>query len=168
MECYGINGKTVTLAEAAKTKLFSTEKEWAGTLKMCAESIHDLHEKDFIHCDLKGDNIVINEINGKYFPVVIDFGKMKKTSEAKLKTLSSKEKEKYAKSHRHIAPEVVEGTHPPTKASDVYAFGLIISLICFYRKIESLRLIAFLCINGNPERRPTVHQIIEKFQEILK
>jgi serine/threonine protein kinase len=59
IECSGINGKTVTLAEAAKTKLFSTEKEWVGALKMCAESIHHLHEQDFIHCDLKGDNIVI-------------------------------------------------------------------------------------------------------------
>jgi hypothetical protein len=27
IECYGINRKIVTLAEAAKTKLFSTEKE---------------------------------------------------------------------------------------------------------------------------------------------
>jgi hypothetical protein len=54
IECYGINRKIVTLAEAAKTKLFSTEKEWVVALKMCAESIHHFLEKNFIHCDLKG------------------------------------------------------------------------------------------------------------------
>jgi serine/threonine protein kinase len=59
----------VLLAQAAKMKLFSTEKEWVGALKICSESIHHLHEKDFIHCDLKGDNIVLNEVNRQYFPV---------------------------------------------------------------------------------------------------
>jgi hypothetical protein len=33
--CYGINGKTVTLAEAAKKKLFSTERVGWGIKDVC-------------------------------------------------------------------------------------------------------------------------------------
>ena len=167
MEFYGINGRSVTLSKAAKTKLFSTEKEWAKTLLMCSKAIQHLHEKDFIHCDLKGDNIVLSKVSEQYFPVIIDFGKMKKTSEAKIKKLSAKDQDKYSKHHRHIAPEIVRGTHPPTKASDIYAFGLIISLVCFYHKIESLRLIAVSCIHGTPERRPCAKEVTEKLQNLL-
>ena len=140
-ECYGINGRAVTLAEPAKTKLFSNEKQWVRILLLCSEAIQHLHKKDYIHCDLKGDNIVFNKVSEQYFPVVIDFGKMKKSSEAKIKKLSVKDQEKYSKHHRHIAPEVVRGIQAQTKASDIYAFGLIISLICFYHKIENLRLL---------------------------
>ena len=37
---------------------------------------------------------------------------MKKVCEAKLKQL--REQEKYSRNDKHIAPEIVNGTHPPT------------------------------------------------------
>jgi serine/threonine protein kinase len=166
MEFYGIHGKSMNFAEAVNTRLFSDEKDWARTLLKCAAAIHHLHEKNYIHCDLKGDNIVLTEVHQEFVPVIIDFGKMKQVSKAKLKKLSVKEQDRYSKYHKHIAPEIVRGTHPPSKASDVYAFGLVISLLCFYQRIENLRLIAVSCINGTPERRPTIEQIITKLKAL--
>lgn len=166
MECYGIDGRSMTLAEAAKTSLFSFERQWVNVILGCAKAISHIHGKGYIHCDLKGDNIVLNKVGEDFFPIVIDFGKMKKACDAKIKKLSAREQEKYCKNHKHIAPEVVQGTHPPTTASDIYAFGLVISLICFYHKIETLRLIAVSCIIGNPERRPTINQIIDQLQKL--
>ncbi|CAB4042611.1 probable serine threonine- kinase gdt4 [Paramuricea clavata] len=166
MECYGIDGRSITLAEAAKTSMFTSERQWVDVLLACAKAISQIHTKGYIHCDLKGDNIVINKVDKGFYPIVIDFGKMQKACEAKIKKLSTVEQEKYNKYHKHIAPEVVQGTHPPAKASDIYAFGLVISLICFYHKIENLRLIAVTCINGTPERRHTIDQIIDQLQSL--
>ena len=132
----------------------------------CAKAISQIHAKGYSHCDLKGDNIVINKVDKDFYPIVIDFGKMQKACEAKIKKLSTIEHKKYSKCHKHIALEVVGGTHPPTKASDIYAFGLIISLVCFYHRIETLRLIGVTCINGTPERRPTIDQIIDQLQSL--
>jgi serine/threonine protein kinase len=168
MECYGIDGQSITLAEAAKTSMFTSERQWVDVILVCAKAISEIHAKGYIHCDLKGDNIVINKdkVGMGFCPIVIEFGKMQKACEAKIKKLSTIEQEKYSKYHKHIAPEVVRGTRPPTKASDIYAFGLVISLICFYHKIENLRLIAVNCINGTPERRHTINQIIDRLQSL--
>lgn len=102
---------------------------------------------------------MFNAVNGKYFPLLIDFGKMKKVSDAKKYTLSLQEQEKYRIHHKHIAPEVVRGTHPHSKASDVYAFGLVISLVCHYTQYEDLRIIAVKCIHGTPCKRPGIGNI---------
>ena len=115
--------------------------------------------------DLKGDNIVINKVDKGFYATVIDFGKMQKACEAKIKKLSTIEQEKYNRYHKHIAQEVIQGIHPPTKASDIYAFVLVI-LICFNHKIENLRLIAVTCISGTPERRHPIDQIIDQLQSL--
>jgi serine/threonine protein kinase len=55
---------------------------------------------NYIHCDIKSDNIVLRNGYGdaveKYSPVVIDFGKMKEMSKAKIYNLSVKERERYS------------------------------------------------------------------------
>ena len=60
-------------------------------------------------------------------PVIIDFGKSTTLAKGKLYKLSLRDQEKYRKYHKHIAPEVVRGTHPQSPASDVYAFGLLVT-----------------------------------------
>jgi hypothetical protein len=43
-----------------------------------------------------------------------------------------KEKEKYSSKYKHIAPEVIQGSHPKSEASDISSLGQVISLVCFY------------------------------------
>lgn len=160
MEFYGIDGENVTLAQAAKRNLLVDQKKWAEALWLCSQAVAYLHRHFYLHCDIKGDNIVFNEMNGQFFPIIIDFGKMRKISESKKYKLSSKQKYKYRTYHKHIAPEVVWGTHPPSPASDVYAFGLLISLICHFNTYDDLRKIAVKCIHGTPEKRPNMDAII--------
>ena len=65
---------------------------------------------------------------------VIDFGKMKEMSKAKIYILSLKDQERYGKYYRQIAPEVVSGKAKQSAASDIYSFGQVISLICHYNR----------------------------------
>lgn len=167
LEFYGIGDETVTLAEGAKVNLLKDQNNWAESLWHCTKAIAYLHDRLYIHCDIKGDNIVFNAVDGKNLPILIDFGKMKKVSDAKKYSLSINEQEKYRLRHKHIAPEIVRGTHPHSTASDVYAFGLVISLICHYNKYEDLRCIAVQCIHGTPRRRPVIEEIISQLFKVF-
>ena len=131
----------------------------------CADALLFIHSKDHLHNDLKGDNVIISDVNNSFHPVIIDFGKSTTLARGKLYKLSLRDQEKYSKYHKHIAPEIVRGTHPQSPASDVYGFGLLLSLLCKYNKTyEPLRKLAFSCINGSPEKRPTTQQLVAELQ----
>lgn len=106
----------------------------------------------------------MTEKNNSYDAVIIDFGKMRKVENSKKYRLSVKEREDYRLKYPHIAPEVIRGETPPSFASDVYAFGQLISYTCKYECIESLRLIAVKCIHGTAARRPSVNEMILELQ----
>ena len=164
MEFYGIDGHSITLADAAKENILGDLKLWADALMHCSEAINHLHQRNYIHCDLKPDNVVFNKVGEDYLPVIIDFGKMKKVNFAQKKKLSEREKETYYKYHKHIAPEVVEGKQPPSKASDIYAFGQLISLVCYYQRYKEISTIARMCIRGTPDKRPNIQELINAFK----
>jgi serine/threonine protein kinase len=170
LEFYGISGRCLTLAKASKKKVFATLSEWANILTQCCNALAHLHNKNYIHCDIKGDNIVIrhgySDCEEQYSAVIIDFGKMKESSKAKLYKLSLKEQERYGKYHNHIAPEVVCGKQTQSAASDIYSFGQVISLVCHYNRYEELRKIAVQCINGTPSRRPTIDNLISQLNSL--
>ena len=131
--------------------------EWADALLF-------IHSKEHLHNDLKGDNVIISDANHSLHPVIIDFGKSTTTAKGKLYRLSLRDQEKYRKHHKHIAPEVVRGTHLQSPATDVYGFGLLMSLLCKYKTNEVLRKLAISCINGSPEKRPTTKQLVAQLQ----
>lgn len=140
------------------------QREWCRIMFECADALYYIHSKEYLHNDLKGDNVIMNEIHNSLHPVIIDFGKSTTISQGKIYKLSSRDQEKYRKCHKHIAPEVVRGTHSQSIASDVYAFGLLLSLLCKHKRYEPLRKLAFSCINGTPEKRPTTTQLLTELQ----
>lgn len=96
--------------------------------------------------------------------MIIDFGKSTTVSKGKLYKLALQDQEKYRKYHNHIAPELVRGTHPQSTASDVYGFGLLLSWLCKYKFYEPIRKLAFSCINGTPEKRPSTQELVAELQ----
>lgn len=165
-EFYGIDGQCVTIASATKGKLPLDVQNWSRILAKISEALSHIHSNGFIHCDIKSDNIVIRNESGMYLPVIIDFGKMKKISQAKKYNLTLKEKEKYTTRYKHIAPEVVWGNRTQSPASDIYSLGQVISLICFYNRSPQLQDIAKQCIHGTPEKRPNIIKIISSLHTI--
>lgn len=41
----------------------------------CADALYYIHSKEYLHNDLKGDNVIINEKSNSLHTVIIDFGK---------------------------------------------------------------------------------------------
>lgn len=136
------------------------QSEWCRIMYECADALYYIHSKEYLHNALKGENVIINENSNSLHPVIIDFGKCSTIAGGKLYHLSPRDQEKYRKYHEHIAPEVVRGTHPQSTASDIYAFGLLLSLLCKNKRYEPLRELAFACINGSPENRPSTQHLV--------
>ena len=162
---HGMEGNCVTFSCLVHKNIPDSQKEWCKIIYECADALLFVHSKDHLHNDLKGDNVIISDVNNSLHPVIIDFGKSTTVAKGKLYKLSLRDQEKCRKYHKHIAPEVVRGTHPQSPASDVYGFGLLLSLLCKYNKTyEPLRKLAFSCINGSPEKRPTTQQLVAALQ----
>ena len=67
----------------------------------CADALLFIHSKDHFHNDLKGDNVIISDVNNSFHPVIIDFGKSTTLARSKLYKLSLRDQEKYRKYHKH-------------------------------------------------------------------
>lgn len=66
----------------------------------------------------------------------------------------------YQEKHKQIAPKIVRGTHPPSFASDVYSFGLILKSVAV-RVSSDENLMDFVrkSLNKKPEQRPSFREI---------
>lgn len=52
----------------------------------CAHALSFIHSKGYLHNDLKGDNMIISEVDKMLHPIIIDFGKS--TTKPKAKSTS--------------------------------------------------------------------------------
>ena len=70
--------------------------------------------------------------NSDFLQPVIDFGKCVYACSAKKLMLSEAKKVEYRQSHKHIAPDLVDGLVKPSPASDVYSYGRFFkNVICY-------------------------------------
>ena len=93
-----------------------THGDWCRVCYNITGALNHLHQKGYLHCDLKTDNELVCNKKG----YLIDFGKVRKIG-----NLSAK---KYSIFSPHIAPEVLNG-YPASIASDIYSLGKIIVAI---------------------------------------
>lgn len=128
MQFYGVGSKSLTLHSLCKstTQLISNEVHWHDVIRQIAGAIEHVHNCGFIHNDIKTNNVVIYENNENVVPVLIDFGKACRRDLGKTKSLKTEEQNQYLHKYKHIAPEVVNGTHKQSTYSDVYSFGYLV------------------------------------------
>lgn len=98
--------------------------------------------------------------------MLIDFGKSIEVSEAtsKRKCLSAHKQDGNRKKYRHIAPEIILG-QPPSFASDLFSFGVVMSDIsanipcenCF---LEGKRI----CLEEDPKLRCSIAYLLNQLE----
>lgn len=71
----------------------------------------------------KGNNVLLTRKEQIWQPVIIDYGKCIKASEAKPRKLSTSLSRK---TFSYTAPEVHSGKYPPSPASDIFSLGVIL------------------------------------------
>ena len=80
-----------------------------------------------MHNDLKGNNVVMEQREQEWNPVIIDFGKACFFSDPKpVMSLPKDKQEEYRKRYPHIAPEIVNGSGRQSYASDIYSLSKIV------------------------------------------
>ena len=78
---------------------------------------------------MKNDNVVVGNSFDRAEPCIVDFGKTCFQQSAKLYHLSPTDRDIYKKRHPQVAPEVRDGIHKQSTASDIYSFGRILSRV---------------------------------------
>ena len=165
---YGINNQTCTLYN---TKLYCPTipftKYSAGKImfELC-QALQHLHMKRLLHRNIKSDNILLTTLHTGFHPMLIDFGKSIEVSEAttKRKCLSAHEQDDYRKKYRHIAPEIILG-QPPSFASDVFSFGVVMSDISTNIPYENCFLEGQTkCLKDDPKLRCSISYLLNQLE----
>ena len=91
--------------------------------------------------------------------VIIDFGKACLLVEGKKNTLNYKQREQYKVNHPHVAPDVRDGLHKQSDASDIYSFGRIIHINSVSLDNEVLKELSRTCMLYQSQMRPNIKNI---------
>lgn len=116
-----------------------------------------------MHNDLKSNNIALDNRDGIYNPVIIDFGKSVLMSGARgPRSFSVERHRKYATEFLHIATEIVSGVKGQSTASDIFSLGKIGETIFRKAELGRLPLILVQALNSDPTKRPGLDKTVSE------
>jgi len=143
---------------------------WLILIHQLAQAISYLHNQGFIHRDIKVDNVLVSHLNHECCAILIDFGKCTASTArgCLIKCLTPEEQEKYKRKHGHIAPEIINGSHPPSFASDVYCYGQIVCAVGAKVACDFLCALGKKCIYSDAKLRPKLIQIRKQLQSKIQ
>lgn len=133
--------------------------------KLC-NILNSLHKEGFAHNDLKGNNVMLDVIEGRTTVTLIDLGTASALAACPYRRQAGKdgaplERERAAK-YEHLAPEVFRGG-PASPAADVFSLGVLMGVARDMAAHETVpqvdRLIA-ACTARRAERRPSCAEVM--------
>ena len=155
---HGTQSMTVhrSLFDAAfnEQKLIMSIPNWFRVCYDVGDALHYIHEKGYLHCDLKSNNVLVCNQKG----YLIDFGKVCHVKNPRIK--------KYKTTYPHIAPEVLNGK-PVSKASDVFSLGKIITIIGEQIGNQELLSLGDKSSSPLPHSRPSLLGILPILQALM-
>ena len=166
MQFCSVEGMSYTLHRTLQSRTLLKSQEWFRVIMQLLEAFKLLHSSCLIHQDIKGDNILITYNNTMFVPVIIDFGKCIRKLDACKKVLSKEEQEAYKQKFKHIAPEVVAGTHLPSYASDIYSLGLLLGQIATKIGCKTLLSLSEHCLMNNPQSRASLDYLMVNIKSL--
>ena len=60
LQCHFMEGCSITLSKAMSTRVITRSKEFVEILKKTCEALQNIHDKGYLHNDLKGNNVVLD------------------------------------------------------------------------------------------------------------
>ena len=162
---HGEGQSCLTVYKATKASPALSDTDWKSIFRRTAEALQYIHDCDFIHNDLKSDNVVLEKCEDgsatAYNPVIIDFGCSVKTQDARQRTPKPNHLKEVNKGS-YVAPEILDGTGKPSFCSDVYSFARMVELVhkrCNYPLFSTVRK----ALSRIPEKRPALTELKAQF-----
>ena len=157
---YGKVNKSFPLNKAVYRGIIEFD-DVGKVFKQIVDAIHFVHESGWLHNDIKENNVLMHRASKKWKPIVIDFGKCRLSSNPKRYDLSDVQKALYRRKHSWIAPELIQGTHSQSPASDVYSLGVLLQnmLSKFVQQSYCLESLATRCLARYPDSRITLSKL---------
>ena len=120
--------KSVTLFllyENVRSISFSPQQCSDMLVSLCS-GVQYIHISEFLHNDLKLDNVVLgNSVSGKLKPYIIDFGKACPVTKGRTYSLINAEINIYKKEHPQVAPDLRDGLVRQSISTDIFSLGRI-------------------------------------------
>ncbi len=113
-----IDGKTIS--EFCKSGKLSTESIVHLLIKVC-DAIHFSHTLGIIHRDIKPANILIENQEGDYNPIILDFGIAHQDDSAELTNQGNQ-----VGTPGYMSPEQIKGLQTIDRRSDVFSLGVVL------------------------------------------
>ncbi|XP_062087103.1 mitogen-activated protein kinase kinase kinase 20-like [Humulus lupulus] len=140
--------------------LYNESEQVKQYIKSILMGVMCIHEKGFVHCDLKPDNILLvkeKEDDDFYVAKISDFGLAKMADPIK-------------GSSEYMAPECVCEDKFQEQQLDIWAFGTMVLLILTKRRVWSEDLSHYIseeakdfvlkCLETNPFERPSAKMLL--------
>ncbi len=122
-----------------------SEKQILLLLADVANAIKYIHDKEIQHLDIKPANILVEEIDNKPIPVIIDFG-------ISLNTLEDSEPKNNYATLAYASPEQLDTKSNTDHRSDIYSLGQLIENLIYANQ-------------SNDKRQPDIQAIIRRCTE---
>lgn len=139
---YCDQGNLLTLQAKLKTKCFGL-REALEILGQVMQGLRIIHEKNYIHRDIKSENVLIKTTEkGRIFKIA-DFGFARPVKSGTASTVCGTQK--------YMAPEILKNL-PYTRSVDIWALGVLFFFMLFadypFKGHDLLFDIEKKCLNG--------------------
>ncbi|KAG0196903.1 hypothetical protein BGX28_009629 [Mortierella sp. GBA30] len=169
VRCYGIQRDKhyvhiiMDYAEGGNLESAAPNLDWENKQRIIREvalGLAYLHSQKIVHRDIKGANILLTKHNQAK---LCDFGLARVMASATCASTYTA-----IGTMRWMAPELLTARPKYSEKSDVYALGVVMKELMHQADAPPDAFIALMekCLYKNPEKRPTLDEIVDTFQDI--
>ncbi len=139
-------------------------KDLLTVFQSVCQALAYLHSLDYLHCDIKPANILVERTDDGVRSYVIDLGFAVRRGSQFVTTIQG--------THAYIAPEHKQGK-PLTEAADVFSFGTLLGRVAGVMRgthlVAAIEALGRECADAEPTRRPQsfwdIHESLRRLSD---
>ena len=158
--------------DAGSADKINLETEIMRVATYVCQALQHIHSCDYLHGDIKSDNILIVREGFSLIPKIIDFGKSCKISNPTYSCVVVNNEAEYNDKklfYRHMAKELFFGS-PRSIETDIFAYGVLLNdvLKALRRNDTSFAVLVEQALSDFPKNRPGLLKIMDVLEHVAR